>query len=73
MSYGTNKLVRGFSADPMVAHERTGINGRRPAVFPSGAVLELDEEMFGKLTLAKGVDENPTGDGETAGGEGDQG
>lgn len=67
VSYGTNKLVRGFSADPMVAHEQKGIDGLRLAVFPGGAVLELDEEMFSKLSLAKRGEE-----GEAGGGEADQ-
>jgi hypothetical protein len=53
VSYGAHKLVRGFTADPIVAHEKAGLNGMRLVAFPSGAVLELDTEMFSKLPIAK--------------------
>lgn len=59
VSYGAHKLVRGFSADPIVAHEKIGINGKRLVAFPSGAVLELDPVMFDKLPIAKDADNVP--------------
>jgi hypothetical protein len=62
VSYGAHKLVRGFTADPIVAHEKTGINGKRLVAFPSGAVLELDPEMFDKLPIAKDADIAPAQD-----------
>jgi hypothetical protein len=53
VSYGTQKLVRAFSADPIVAHEQKGIQGKRLVAFPSGAVVDLDPDMFDKLQVAK--------------------
>jgi hypothetical protein len=64
VSYGTEKLVRGFTADPIVAHEQTGVGGRRLVAFPSGAVVELEPEMFHKLPLAKDLASVPTDAGE---------
>ena len=53
VSYGTRKIVRGFSPDPIVAHEQTGVEGKRLVAFPSGAVIDLDPEMFDKLNMAR--------------------
>jgi hypothetical protein len=59
VSYGTRKIVRGFSPDPIVAHEQTGVGGKRLVAFPSGAVIDLDPVMFDKLNMAREVNDNP--------------
>ena len=66
VGYGTEKLVRGFSTDPIVAHEQTGVKGMRLVAFPSGAVVEVSPEMFGKLPIAKDSAHSSTSDSSAA-------
>ncbi len=41
-------------ADMVVAHERTGVNGKRLVVTADSKITEVSEDEFGKLRFPKG-------------------
>lgn len=46
ISYGNSSPNREFTPELIVAHEQVGVEGKRLAAFPSGAVRELDQAAF---------------------------
>jgi hypothetical protein len=52
IAYGNSSPNREFTPELIVAHEQTGVEGKRLAALPSGAVRELDQAAFDALDQA---------------------
>ena len=52
ITYGDSLPNREFTPELIVAHEQAGVEGKRLAAFPSGAVRELDQAALDALGQA---------------------